>query len=144
MGVPTWYSGPSRVFPLHLGPVDAKETGLEAHARLALLLTVLVGESFRVQIAQFEPNEHPPLGLDVGQQLPHDTLGFTAGDLAIEAGVLHLPGSAVQRRHLDGQKRLAALGSDLTHSVQIANTENVQIEVVTIGCRVCHGISPDV
>ncbi|RML44463.1 hypothetical protein ALQ97_200174 [Pseudomonas savastanoi pv. glycinea] len=112
---------------------------------MALFGAFLIEEGINPQVADAKRQQHLFLGIDGIHVEANQTFSFASSDLAIEAGVFHCIASTVQGCNIAGHERLAAANLYFTHTVEIANTGGVQVEVIGHFLRlvgVGHGGSP--
>jgi len=73
---------------IDLDPLDEDQPAFEAGAGLPLALTFLVQEGIHPEVADAKRDQDLAVCTDVFQVFTDQPVGFTAGDLAVEAGVL--------------------------------------------------------
>ena len=102
-------------FAVDLGELDPKQTALDAHAWLALLVTFLEGEQFGIDVGDPEADEHGLFGRDIGLQALDDLLRLGAAHPAVEFRVADIFGAASHRGDGACQKLLALLLKIVEH-----------------------------
>ncbi|MCY1438439.1 hypothetical protein D9M71_546410 [compost metagenome] len=111
---------------------------------MAFTLAFFVKKGVNPKVANAKRDQDLTFSTDVFQLFTDQPFGFTAGDLAVEAGVLDVVRGPVQGGNVTGHERLPATYRDFANAVQVTNALGVQVEVSGGSIIACsrHGGTP--
>ncbi len=120
-----------------LDPLDEDQAAFEAGAGLPLALAFLVQEGIHPEVADAKRDQDLAFSTDVFQVFTDQPVGFTTGDLAVEAGLIDVVRVTVQCGDVARHEGLAAADRDFANTVQVTNAAGVQVEVDGGGVIAC-------
>ncbi|MNG03840.1 hypothetical protein D3C84_869360 [compost metagenome] len=94
-----------------------------------MFIAFLVEKRIDPQVADTERQQDLFLGVDGVHIETNQAFSFAPSDFAVEAGVLHRIGGTVQGGDIAGHEWLAAADLYFTNTVEVADTDGVQVEV---------------